>query len=66
MTALQPSDTTSVCPYKGVASYWAAEGEDVAWSYEDPLPEATAAGGHLAFLTGERVVVEVDGEPLGG
>lgn len=65
MTALQPSDTTSVCPYKGVASYWAVEGEDVAWSYEDPLPEATAAGGHLAFLTGDHVVVEVDGEPLG-
>ena len=42
---LVASPTTSYCPYKGTASYWSAVvGDttvaDVAWSYEDPLPES--------------------------
>src|SRR5438105_8254811 len=40
---LEPSETTSVCPYKGTASYWrmkgSASGRDVAWSYQNPIPE---------------------------
>ncbi|HWE55445.1 MAG TPA: DUF427 domain-containing protein [Acidimicrobiales bacterium] len=51
---LEPSRTTTYCPYKGVASYWSArvgdrEVVDVAWSYEDPLPECTGIRGLLAF-----------------
>ena len=51
---LRPTETTSWCNYKGWASYWAAEidgtvVEDVAWSYEDPLPESSRIAGFLSF-----------------
>lgn len=51
---LRPSATTSYCNYKGQATYWSAHiddvvVEDVAWSYEDPLPESLAIAGHLSF-----------------
>ncbi len=51
---LVPSATTTYCPYKGTASYWSAVVggttlHDVAWSYEDPLPECVAIRGHLTF-----------------
>jgi uncharacterized protein (DUF427 family) len=51
---LTPSPTTTYCPYKGTASYWNAEVggtevPDVAWSYEDPTPEATPIARHLSF-----------------
>lgn len=42
------------CPFKGNASYWSInvgdrEAENSVWSYENPLPEAGAIKGHLAF-----------------
>ena len=42
---LVPSETKTVCPYKGVASYRSARSngevaEDLAWYYPEPLPEA--------------------------
>ena len=42
---LHRSETTTYCNYKGYATFWSATigGEvlgDVAWSYEDPLPES--------------------------
>ena len=51
---LRRSDTTTWCNYKGRATYWSAvvDGtvvEDVAWSYEDPLPESTQVAGYLSF-----------------
>ena len=51
---LRRSDTTSYCNYKGWASWWSAsiDGvvvDDVAWSYEDPLPESVAIRGLLSF-----------------
>jgi uncharacterized protein (DUF427 family) len=51
---LRRTETTSWCNYKGWASYWAAEidgtvVEDVAWSYEDPLPESSRIAGFLSF-----------------
>jgi uncharacterized protein (DUF427 family) len=47
---LETSTTTSYCPYKGTASYWSFGGvTDVAWSYEDPLPESRPIAGHLSF-----------------
>ncbi len=47
---LEPSDSTSVCPYKGVANYEhvTAGGrryEDAAWCYQEPLLEALPAAG---------------------
>lgn len=51
---LQRSTTTSYCNYKGWATYWSAvvDGtmvDDVAWSYEDPLPESVPIRGLLSF-----------------
>jgi uncharacterized protein (DUF427 family) len=54
---LRRSETTSYCNYKGVATYWSAkigdasDGllEDVAWSYEDTLPESLPIKGFLSF-----------------
>ena len=59
---LEPSDRLSYCPYKGQASYWSAGGQrDVAWTYADPLPDAVALAGLVAFYD-ERVDVVLDGE----
>lgn len=51
---LRRSATSSVCPYKGVASWWTTrvdgdEAVDVAWSYDDPRPEAAAIAGLVSF-----------------
>ncbi|ABW11446.1 protein of unknown function DUF427 [Parafrankia sp. EAN1pec] len=64
MGLLRPSTTTTYCPYKGAASYWSAivgdvVVEDVAWSYEDPLPESIPISGLLSF-DGSRVTVRHD------
>ena len=62
---LVPSPTTSVCAYKGRASYWSAvvggrTVPDAAWSYEEPLREAEQVRGRIAFFD-ERVDVVLDG-----
>jgi len=64
---LVPSPTTSYCPYKGTASWWSARVgdvvvEDVAWSYEDPLPESLPIAGLLSF-DGQRAAVTTDVPP---
>ena len=51
---LRRSETTSYCNYKGYATYWSAViGEsvvdDVAWSYDDPLPETSPITGFFSF-----------------
>jgi uncharacterized protein (DUF427 family) len=58
------SDTSTVCPYKGRASYWTLrrpDGDlvDVAWGYEEPLPESARIGGHRSFLH-DDLTVQVD------
>lgn len=64
--ALRPSEKTTMCPYKGTASYYSVEAggdlvEDLVWSYEDPIPEAPRIKGLLCFFN-EKVDLEVDGE----
>jgi uncharacterized protein (DUF427 family) len=67
---LEPTDTATRCPYKGIASYYAvrrSDGEmvkDLIWYYEDPLPAVDRIAGRLCFFN-ERVDVEVDGQPEG-
>ena len=63
---LVPSDVTTMCPYKGTASYWSlrigdALHEDIAWSYPEPVPECPRIAGLLCFFN-ERVDLTVDGE----
>lgn len=58
---LQPSDQTSVCPWKGVARYYDVVVGDkrlpaAAWTYETPSDAAQHIAGHLAFWHGVKVV----------
>ena len=63
MDLLTPSATTTYCPYKGTATHWSANvGDsivpDVAWSYEEPLPESAPLRGLLSFYRERAEVVE--------
>lgn len=62
---LRPSDTRTICAYKGVASYWTLPGPDgttdVAWSYPEPLLDAVPVTDMLCFFD-ERVDLVLDGE----
>lgn len=58
---LEPSDRTSVCPWKGLASYYdvVVDGERypaAAWSYHNPSDAASHIKGHVAFWRGVKVV----------
>ncbi len=51
---LRPTSTTSICPFKGEATYWSVEAggqvhEDLVWSYADPIPAAAGITGLLCF-----------------
>ncbi|MEU6220690.1 DUF427 domain-containing protein [Streptomyces sp. NPDC047022] len=47
---LTPSDTHTVCPFKGTASYWSLPGAaDLVWAYPDPKPEVAQIKDHLCF-----------------
>lgn len=64
---LRPGALSTRCAYKGQASYWSVDvgsglGDDLAWSYEDPLPDAAELSGLVAFFD-DRVDVVVDGVP---
>jgi uncharacterized protein (DUF427 family) len=67
MDLMTPTATTSVCPYKGHASYWSLRaGEraaaDAAWAYVDPLPECPRIKGHLCFYPEKIDRLEIEGE----
>ncbi|GLZ37574.1 DUF427 domain-containing protein [Actinokineospora sp. NBRC 105648] len=54
---LRPSETTSVCPWKGTANYYTLhvngeENVDAVWYYADPKAEAANIKGHVAFWKG--------------
>jgi uncharacterized protein (DUF427 family) len=60
---LVPSDTHTVCSWKGTASYHTLEvdGErnvDAAWYYPDPKEAAGHVKDRIAFWRGVRVTVE--------
>jgi uncharacterized protein (DUF427 family) len=62
---LVPSETTTICPYKGEASHWslAAGGatfEDAAFSYPEPLDDAIRVGGYVCFVH-DGVATALDG-----
>ena len=63
---LEESDTHTVCPYKGTASYWTVStGDrklaDAVWSYPHAEGDSAAVSGYLSFLHDE-LTVEV-GQP---
>ncbi|MEU4341031.1 DUF427 domain-containing protein [Nocardia sp. NPDC023852] len=56
----QPSDTNTVCPWKGTASYYTVvvDGEsnpDAAWYYPNPKSEAAQIENYVAFWRGVDV-----------
>jgi uncharacterized protein (DUF427 family) len=56
-----PSDQSSVCPWKGTASYYSVvvDGEtnqDAAWYYPEPKERAENIRGRVAFWRGVEVV----------
>jgi len=69
MDLLHPSAHRSYCPIRGNASYWSAEvdgrrEENIAWSYEEPLPEALPIKGHLAFYAERLDALRDEGAPV--
>ena len=57
---LEPSDHTSVCPWKGKARYYdvvvnGKRNPNAAWYYPEPLPAAKQIAGRIAFWKGVRV-----------
>ena len=61
MEYMKPSDATTICPWKGVASYYSINvgGElntDAAWYYPEPKEAAKNIREHIAFWHGVEVV----------
>lgn len=62
MAFLEKTETTSTCPFKGEASYYAIHTksvviDDAGWSYETPIEAAKEIAGHIAFYP-DKVAVE--------
>ena len=58
---LEPSDTTTVCGWKGTAQYFTLNvhgqrNPDAAWYYADPKDAAKEIKGRIAFWKGVKVV----------
>lgn len=67
MEMLTPTRHSTVCPYKGRASYWSLNGngrtvENAVWGYLDPLPECPRIKGLLCFYPEKVDSIEVEGE----
>jgi uncharacterized protein (DUF427 family) len=61
MEYLSPTETTSVCPWKGRCHYYTITvgGErniDAAWVYANPKPAAGEIAGYFAFWNGVEIV----------
>ena len=57
----KPSETHTVCGWKGTASYYdvvagGATNKDAAWFYPTPKPEAKEIENYVAFWKGVKVV----------
>lgn len=63
---LEPSGTTTHCPYKGSTMYWTVRLadrtiEDAAWTYPDPFDDVLPIRDHVCFAH-DDLTVEVDGQ----
>lgn len=61
---LTPTDTSSMCPYKGTANYWSVDIDgtihrDIVWGYREPMPEIGKIAGLVCFYN-ERVDLIID------
>src|SRR5436305_872665 len=67
MDLLEPTETTTRCPYKGQASYWSARIDDrvfkdIVWSYREPLPACLMVEKFLCFFNERVDAIYVDGD----
>jgi uncharacterized protein (DUF427 family) len=67
LDVLVPTDSRSVCPYKGFTSqYWSLPdvpgGDNIAWSYAHPFPAVGQVKDRIAFYN-ELVDITLDGVP---
>jgi uncharacterized protein (DUF427 family) len=67
MDLLEPCQTQTQCPYKGLSSYYSLRigGEtiqDVTWYYRFPLPEVGRIQNMLAFYPRKVDAIYIDGE----
>lgn len=63
---LTPSDTSTICQYKGIANYWSVTVRgtthaDIAWGYAAPYPSALPVKGTVCFYN-EKVDTYIDGQ----
>ncbi|PTQ71383.1 DUF427 domain-containing protein [Celeribacter persicus] len=64
MAFLEPTDTVSVCPFKGEAKHFDIHTKSVvianaAWSYEEPKPRASEVQGFVAFYPQKAAVEQL-------
>jgi uncharacterized protein (DUF427 family) len=57
---LQPTDTHTTCPWKGLASYYTLnvdgmQNKDAAWYYPEPKAAAAEIKNYVAFWKGVKV-----------
>ena len=58
MDMMYRTEHHSTCPFKGDASYWGIDAgwrrvDNIAWAYEDPLPDRVDLKGRIAFYEGK-------------
>ena len=63
MARLNPTPTSTHCPFKGDANYWSVkvgevEAEDAVWSYLEPIPEMAEIAGLLCFYDAKVDAIE--------
>lgn len=63
MALLDQTDQTSICPYKGTATYYSIVTKsqtlaNMGWSYEAPATGIEAITGYIAFYSQNQVAVE--------
>jgi uncharacterized protein (DUF427 family) len=66
---LEPSDSHTRCPYKGVASYYHVRVgdqlyEDLVWTYPEPIPECPKIKDYLCFFNEKVDAIYVEGEKI--
>jgi uncharacterized protein (DUF427 family) len=63
LNALERSDHTSWCPYKGLCHYYSikgsAKGKNAVWTYEEPPPSMAEITGFMAFYPDRVDAIEV-------
>ncbi|MEE4592695.1 DUF427 domain-containing protein [Streptomyces sp. DSM 41524] len=68
-TRMEPTETVTSCPYKGMTSgYWSVRTDtathpDLAWTYDFPTRQVSPIAGLVAFYN-EKVDLYLDGRPL--